>query len=364
MILMTELEAFVKNLLETNYDMGNVVAVSKLKAGDTNNSFMAVASKEGEIKNWYIRQYNPAEREEDILYEHAFEKYFAGRVNNEIQTLLPLPTKSGKTWVVDTFNNQSNFYAVYNVISGNEPYSWEFNDLSENAMESCAEITAKFHAWGYGFEAPEGAGRHEPSLEEQFCFWKYDFPKAIKTKKKQPEIFRRYKDYLEQELPFLLDTTDFCSRELSRHSASLKKCINHKDLNPGNVMFDDDDRVNAIFDMDWCNMDYRLYDIAWMSYQSIASWNTHTWGAVPIEKLTRFIDTYNRVMEERNCPLGPLTEEEREFLPTMIIICNMKVIADFACYEEHSHDPYRVFVNTWRFVESVRFMRNYLEERK
>ncbi len=268
---MSKVEAYVKMLLETEYDLGAIVTLSKIKAGDTNNSFLALANQNHVLTNWYIRQYNPAEQEQDILYEHAFEKYFAKNVAGEIQTILPITTRSGATWLYKEFNGQYNFYAVYNVITGNEPYSWEFNNLSEPALESCAEITAKFHAWGYGFEPPAGCCKREPSLEDQFVLWKRDFPKAIEEKKQHPELFRRYTDYLEKQLPFLLDTTDFCSRELKKHAANLKKCINHKDLNPGNLMFGADDRVNAVFDMDWCNMDYRIYDIAWMSYQAIAS---------------------------------------------------------------------------------------------
>lgn len=66
-------------------------------------------------------------------------------------------------------------------------------------------------------------------------------------------------------------------------------------------------------------------------------------------------------MIERNCPLGPLNDAETAFLPTMIIIGAMKVVADFACYEDHTDDPDRVFINTWRFIDSIKFMRRCLE---
>ena len=360
---MSEIEKFVGKILTENYDLGKIMGVTKIKEGDTNNSFLALADDEGKNTQWYVRQYNRFEEEQDIIYEHAFEKYLAERVNGEIQTLLPVPTKTGATWVVEKFEGEDNFYAVFNVINGNEPYSWEFNDLSPNAMRSCAEITAKFHAWGCGFEPPAGSGRHEEPLIDQLDQWVIDFPAALEEKKKSPEIFRRFTDYLEKEIPYLIETSRLCRAELEKVKDDLPMCINHKDMNPGNVMFDDDDNVNAVFDMDWCNMDYRIYDIAWMGYQAIASWDTDAWGAVPVEEIQSFIDNYNRIMIGRNCPLGPLDETELAFLPTMMIIGMLKVLADFICYEDHTHDPYRVFVNTWRFISSVKYMRNYLENK-
>ncbi len=218
---MTDLESFVKILLETKYDIGTIVTLSKVKMGDTNKSFIALANKDDVLTNWYVRQYNLSEEKQDILYEHAFESYLAEKVCGEVQTILPIKTKYGTTWLHETFEGQTHYYAVFNVIKGNEPYSWEFNNLSKNAFNGCAEITAKFHAWGYGFKPPVESGRHEPSLEDQFDRWRVDFPKALKEKKQMP-IFRRFTEYLEREMPYLIETTIFCSKELKKHSKSLK----------------------------------------------------------------------------------------------------------------------------------------------
>ena len=355
-------EGFVQKLIIDHYDLGIVKRVREIKAGDTNNSFLAFCEKDGRECTWYVRQYNPAEEERDIIYEHAFEAYLNARIDKQMQTLLPVHAKDGNTWVLAEYKGQSNFYAVFNKISGREPYSWEYNDLSEEAFVSCAEITAKFQAWGYGFEGPRDGGRREPSLKEQFGNWRMDLPSSIKEKEKNRKVFRRYTDYLRTEEDFLLKTIDFCEAELNRYEGSLKKCINHKDLNPGNLMFDERDRVCGIFDLDWVNLDYRLYDVAWMGYQAIASWDTRSWGIVPLEKMGKFLEIYNQTMLAYGCPLGELTIEERKFLPTMMIIGALKVVMDFACYEEHAHDVHRVFANTWRFVSSIRYMMEHLEE--
>ncbi len=358
---MGEVELLIHKLLEEKYDLGKVEDVTYIKAGDTNNSFFAICNKDGQEKKWYVRQYCAAEEEQDIMYEHAFEKYFFSRTSEEIQKLLPVPRKDGKTWSVEECNGEKNFYAVFNTISGREPYSWEYNNLSDNAFVSCAQITAKFQAWAWGFDAPEGSGRREPPLFEQFQVWREDIPKYFAVKKADKR-FQRFTDYYEKEIPFILDTIGFCENELKIYEKDLKKCINHKDLNPGNVMFDEEDHIIAIFDMDWANEDYRLYDISWMCYQIIASWDTSTWGEVPIHKIREFIDIYNQTMKETQCPLGRLTPEEIQFLPIMMMIGCVKVVMDFTCYEEHSQDVHRMFVNTWRFVNSIHFMRDYLEE--
>lgn len=359
---MQKLTEFIKQLLQEHYDLGEVMEVTAIKAGDTNKSFLASCRKGGTDRQWYIRQYNRFEEEQDIIYEHAFERYLEKQVNGRIQTIMPIANRDGGTWLYETFEGQKNFYAVFNVISGREPYSWEFNNLSAAAIDSCAEITARFQAWGWGFEAPEGSGRHEPLLEEQFKQWKRDLPAALEEKKQSPKLFRRFTEYYELVIPFLTDTIDFCAAELERYRDDLKMCINHKDLNPGNMMFDEEDHVCAIFDMDWVNTDYRLYDIAWMGYQAIASWDVSTFGEVPLDKIGRFLAIYNQTMVETESPIGPLTRREMQFLPVMMIIGALKVIMDFTCYEDHTGDPYRMFVNTWRFVNSVRYMREHLDE--
>ena len=353
---------FVQNILQENYDLGKIKKVESIKAGDTNNSFFAFAEKDGAEKKWYVRQYNTAEQERDIIYEHAFEKYYSANVKGAMQTMLPVENRTGKTWLVAEYEGRENFYAVFNTISGLEPYSWEYNEMPNAAKDSCAEICARFQAWAYGFEGPEGSGRREPGLEEQFKLWREDLPAAQAEKRKNLKVFRRFTDYYEKEIPFLLDTIDFCEKELKENGDQLKKCICHKDLNPGNVMFDENDKVIAVFDLDWVNTDYRLYDLAWMCYQALASWETDSWGDVAVEKIGRFISVYNQTMKETGCGLGELTAAERSFLPVMMIIGAVKVIMDFTCYENHEQEVHRMFVNTWRFVESVHFMRGHLGE--
>lgn len=358
---MTEIAVFLRKLLRENYDLGNIVSVEFIKAGDTNNSFLATAEKNGKTDVWYIRQYCTEEQEQDIIFEHAFEEYYTANVKGEIQTMLPVKTKNGKTWLYEEFQGEYHFYAVFNTISGREPYSWEYNELTDAAMDSCAAIVAKFHSWGYGFKAPEGSGRREPSLEEQFVLWRKQIPEAVKMKREKEHLYGRFNGYFEKEVPFLMEVVDFCESKLREYKDDLPMCINHKDLNPGNVMFDENDEINAIFDFDWANNDYRLYDIGWMGYQAIASWDVHSWGQVPLDKMERFINIYNEEITKRNCPLGPLSKRETEFLPVMMIIGAMKVIIDFVYYEDHDDDGDRLFINTWRFVESVRFLKDHVE---
>ena len=359
---MNSVTEFVKKLLQQNYDLGKIEAVEQIKAGDTNNSFFAFAQRDGQTKKWYVRQYNPAEQEGDITYEHAFERYYAERVNGAMQTMVPVENNTGKTWLYEEFEGQYNFYAVFNVISGLEPYSWEYNRMPAEAVDSCARVCARFQSWAYGFLPPEGGNRREPPLEELFQVWQTDLPAALEEKKKNEKVFRRFTDYFEGEVPYLLESIAFCAEELKKSKDQLKKCICHKDLNPGNVMFDEENHITAVFDLDWVNTDYRLYDIGWMGYQVLASWDTNHWGDVAVDKIKNFVALYDQTMEETGSSLGKLTQAEKEFLPVMMIIGIIKVIMDFSCYEDHTHEVHRMFVNTWRFTQSVHFMREHLDE--
>ena len=89
--------SFIQQLIEDNYALGEIIAVKPIKAGDTNKSFFVITQTEEELKKWYVRQYNAAEQEQDIIYEHAFEHYYSKNVNGAMQTMLPVETVSGKT---------------------------------------------------------------------------------------------------------------------------------------------------------------------------------------------------------------------------------------------------------------------------
>ena len=354
--------SFIQQLIEDNYALGEIIAVKPIKAGDTNKSFFVITQTEEELKKWYVRQYNAAEQEQDIIYEHAFEHYYSKNVNGAMQTMLPVETVSGKTWLTAEYEGQKNYYAVFNTIRGLEPYSWEYNTMPQEALDFCARICAQFQSWAYGFVGPAGSGRREPSLLEQMELWKKDIPAAEAEKNKNPKVFRRFTEYFDNEIPFLMEMIDFCREELGNHAETLKKCICHKDLNPGNVMFNEKNEITAVFDLDWVNTDYRLYDIAWMGYQAMASWKTDSWGDVPVEKIGRFLQIYNQTIREMDSELGELTQEEKDFFPVMMIIGAIKVIADFTAYEDHTDEVHRMFVNTWRFMDSVHFMKDHLEE--
>ncbi|MDD4692064.1 hypothetical protein [Eubacterium aggregans] len=90
-----------------------------------------------------------------------------------------------------------------------------------------------------------------------------------------------------REILFLMDTIDYIEAELAKLKDNLKKCINHKD-----------DHVCAVFDLDWVNEDYRLYDLAWMGYPITASWNVHTWGFIPMNQTQRFLNIYDARMRK------------------------------------------------------------------
>jgi len=350
----------ISSILKTQYDLGDVIKVEAIKEGDTNNSFFAYATQNGSEHKWYVRQYNTGESEPELIYEHAFDKFFAERHGDVIDSPVPISNKTGSTWVRAELNGVFNYYAVFNVIKGREPYSWEFNDLTPAAFDGCATATAQFQAWAYGFKGPEGSGCQQEPLMELYKNWREDLKHCFDQK--TDPMFRRFNEYFAKEMPFFLKTIDFLEAETAKYESKVPMCVNHGDMNPGNVMFDDSDRVCCIFDLDWVADNMRLYDVCWMGYQLMASWDVHAWGDVPLDNIKRFINVYNKTMIDMKCPMGPLTEDEIKFLPTMMMIGIAKVIMDFSCYEDHRGDEYRVFVNTWRFMESLHYIQDHYDE--
>jgi Ser/Thr protein kinase RdoA (MazF antagonist) len=314
----------VKAIIESEYDLGKVDQIEKAKLGDTNKSFIAVCEKDGVRTKYCARQYNYAKQEPEIKYEHAFDLYFNDQVCGEIASPLPIRTKSGGTWVCSEFEKAQNFYAVFKFIQGREPYSWEYNEVSDMAFAECSQITAKFHCWAYNFKKPEGSGRLEPNLLEQIKDWKEKVPMWVESMKGDSHRRKLY-DYCTSQWEYILKRLDFAEAELKKYMDKLPVCIIHEDINPSNLMFDENDKVSAIFDFDWVTEGYRIYDVVWMCHQIVSSWKEDSFGYMKLDQVKKFLSIYNNTINSLNCNLRPLTDEERRFFPAMMILSCMKI---------------------------------------
>ena len=126
-----------------------------------------------------------------------------------------------------------NYYAVFNVIKGREPYSWEFNDLTPAAFDGCATATAQFQAWAYGFKGPEGSGCQQEPLMELYKNWREDLKHCFDQK--TDPMFRRFNEYFAKEMPFFLKTIDFLEAETAKYESKVPMCVNHGDMSFGNT---------------------------------------------------------------------------------------------------------------------------------
>lgn len=332
-----DLEEHICDIIQKEYDFGQVKSLSKEMIGDTNKNFIAVCEKDDNECEWFIKQYENAKTQNEIIYEHAFMHYFNKRADGRIQSPIVIPNKHGETWVYNKWNGNMNYYAVFDMMKGLQTYSWINNQLSETAFISCSESTAKFHSWAYGFISPDGIIPNTPNIQDQLDIWYKEiqfFLQNIKGK----SFCRLFYDYWDRNLDDLKKQVMFCKKEFGRYNQKLPKCIIHGDLNPSNMMFDEKDHVTHIFDFEWVHENIRIYDIAWVAHQTLSSWDESHLGQMSLEKLCSFLSIYNKTIVNLNGTLSPLTLEESEIFPISIIAVCIKIVRDFISYIYYEPD--------------------------
>jgi Ser/Thr protein kinase RdoA (MazF antagonist) len=167
---------------------------------------------------------------------------------------------------------------------------------------------------------------------------------------------RKLYDYCTSQWEYITKRLDFAEAELKKYMDKLPVCIIHEDINPSNLMFDENDKVAAIFDFDWVTEGYRIYDVAWMCHQVVSSWKEDSFGYMKLDQVKKFLSIYNNTIKSLNCNLGPLTDEERHFFPAMMILSCMKINFDFISYmyDDPNGDTFKWYLYVWKHFKIIK----------
>lgn len=316
---MGQVADIIRRLMTINYDLGEVKRIRAVSGGYCNTSY-ALWMVNGIQKNQYLlRLYNPAAVKNEILFEHALLNHLKSTGftrtaavikcrNNE--TLVQTPPPAGH-------RGTAAYWALFEFLDGEDRYSWTNTDLTDTELVSAAEMFARLHHCGHGFEKPPGAERSKPRVMDFLPTFRDRISACLDN------AGHRRSDRLLKNHFSLIDEAIGSAVLCDAGFQGMPEIPIHCDYHPGNLKFAGE-KVVGVFDFDWSRMDYRLFDVALALVYFTSLWNDPAVGLRP-DKFTLFLGTYHRACQPLH-GISPLTEQEQRHLVPMLSIANLYVL--------------------------------------
>ena len=311
--------AQIEEVMTADYDLGRVVRVERIFGGYCNASFAAWTNRDDGEHKYFVRKYNPAITEREVLFEHALLTHIA-REGFELASQV-FPARSGATFVtrdevvdgaLTTF-----FFAVFTMLEGEDKYSWIENQLTDTAFDSGARVLAGFHHAAYGFR-PDSLAREQPPIMEFASTWAKSWSELV-AGGGDTACDR----YLREKLPRILEVVAK-GTEIGAQLDGLPVNPVHCDYHPGNLKWVDE-RGAGLFDFDWAKLDYRLFDVAQGIVYFCNSWEGPDRGRLRLDKAAIFARGYQDEAARWAEP-GAMSARELAVLPRMIANANLYVL--------------------------------------
>ena len=330
-------------ILNEHYDLGDLSNAEELLGGTVNRSFAVTAKKNDHCIKYFIRQYNPAIVENEIIFEHALISHL--KKNGFDLAAAVIPSKTGATYVKQEWTTEGrihmDLWAVYEFIEGESRYAWFDTNIAPEDMINAAAVLAELHQAGKNFRKPKGCDRLQPPIMEFMPTFRqvYAAYTSKAGKNRFDQRFHQYHDRILRAVDQALIPEHDCSK--------LSRCPIHCDYHQGNLKYQGS-RVTGIFDFDWSKIDLRLFDLALALVYFCACWDGLEAGSLMLDKFELFLRAYNDRCASKVSP-GSLTKLEKTFLPAMLAAANLFVlhwtIVDFYRIENPDTDEYLVYLN-------------------
>ena len=247
------------------------------------------------------------------------------------------------------------FFAVYEMLTGEDKYTWTENRCSDAEYEDGARVLARFHQAAHDFD-PRELFREQPPIMDYLATMPATFKGyAAGT------TGTKYDQYFLARLPEVLAAIDR-DLTLAPELEGLPRCPVFCDYHPGNLKWRDGHGV-GLFDFDWTKLDYRVFDIAIGIVYFCTSWKDNDDGELRIDKAEIFLKAYQDEASRTAAP-GPVTERELAALPRMLAIAALYVVSwDIVAYyidRDPNDDEYLFFLE--HNVAFVDFIEAHLDE--
>jgi homoserine kinase type II len=338
-------------VVATDYDLGDVVRVEQIFGGYVNLSFaVVVATPDGE-RRFFVRKYKASTSELDVRFEHALVNHINGKGFHIAARVYP--NRSGETLVKrrETLNGEAvtRLFAVYEMLEGEDKYTWISNRLTDKEFDSGARVLARFHALAHEFDSGDLA-REQPPIMQMVG----ELPQTFRDFAAASRGTAFDQRFIER-LPRVLELLEK-GRAMEDDLRGLPRVPVHCDYHPGNLKWVDEQGV-GLFDFDWSKLDYRLFDVAQGIAYFCSSWEGLDDGDVRLDKAAVFVRAYQDETSRFEVP-GPLTAAELALLPRMVANANLYILNwDLAAYYEDpgvSVDEYLVYLDhQLQFMEYI-----------
>jgi len=315
-------------VVDEDYDLGEVVGVDQIFGGYVNLSFaVRTRTAEGE-QRYFVRKYSRAITEPEIRFEHALVNHIDHKGFHLAARVYP--NKAGGTFVVrDEVHGgvpETRFFAVYQMLEGEDPYTWVKNRCTDGEYADAARVLAQFHHAAYDFDAGDLA-REQPPIMAFVATLEKTFSDCAAL-----ATGGVYDDYYLGKLPAIVASIHL-GTSIATQLEGMPFIPVHCDYHPGNQKWVDE-RVVGLFDFDWSKVDYRIFDIALALVYFCSSWEGRDSGDLWLDKSAIFVRAYQDEAAKTTSP-GPMSAAELAALPRMIANANLFVLNwDVTAYYE------------------------------
>jgi homoserine kinase type II len=332
-----------------HYDVGELVNWERNDRGYCNISYAIETVVNGEKRRYYLRKYKKGIKERELRFEHSVINHLIWNGFDLVAHILR--TRHGRSFVRRQAGEEAIFYAVFAFLSGEDRYTWINPRCCDREVTSCAAVLARFHDTTFGF-IPQGKRDELKIVELLPAIAKYVSGCVQRTKNTSFDV------YLLENLDLILRNIEDAQRALAEQACQeLVQLVVHCDYHPGNLKFEGE-KVTGLFDFDWTKVDARCFDVALAILYFFATWEEGKNGAFDLEQVTLFLDTYQRALKDSS-GVGPLSEVELEYLPTMIKASNLYVlnwtVVDFYSREV---DPNEYLTYLRHGIRTMRWLEN------
>lgn len=315
---MTFIRTQIKEVVEENYDLGEVLEVYEIFGGYVNRSFGVICEKDGQREDYFVRKYkakfNSEANPDDILYEHLLINTCKEKGLKEAAFVYSAKNGSTMVSLVDQDENGKDlkrYFAVYDFLPGEDRYTWINNENTPAEFRNLGALQARFHNFGLGFD-PGKLAKAEPKIQYLLPTFVNLFSR-LAGRELPDSIFHAF---FNSKLPEIIANIE--KNQIPDEAfAKMPETPIHSDLHAGNVKWEGDD-CTGIFDFDWSKIDKRLFDICFGLVYCCSSWRPESDGVLRLDDCRYYLEGYNAQLKKLGGPLEPLNAAEKEHFPTMM----------------------------------------------
>ncbi|MBX7144060.1 MAG: phosphotransferase [Oligoflexia bacterium] len=317
--------AWVADVVNQNWSVGRVVGIEKITRGVANDSFFIDAEKDGARERYFLRIYAAEKKEWWLQLEHDVLTHLT-RHNFQITPVLITCSNGGTYASTRDAKHQQRFAMLTNLLTGEDKYAHEKNDLPYSELESVGKVFARYHNLVSLLISERYSPAKEPTEARMLR-------KLRRRVEEIPGLIAEIRGHSEFEVAKVAEKmwpsvknmlAEIPKRLPPSRYLGLPHLPIHHDLHPGNMLFSHGE-VSGLFDFDYVKVDARAYDVGLAAVFFGTRWvdDPNLDGQIDKARFARFISAYQHPANMLNPDgLAYMQPAEIDVLPEMMQIGN------------------------------------------